>query len=117
MHGAGKPVILHSCGNFGALYDAIIDDPGYDAKHSFEDVIEPVEAAYERLHARIAVLGGIDVDYVRRRTPQEIYGRSRAMLERTGLRGAYALGTGNSVPDYVPAEHYFAMTAVAPEDR
>ncbi len=31
------------------------------------------------------------------------------MLERTAGRGGYALGTGNSVPDYVPDENYFAM--------
>ena len=31
------------------------------------------------------------------------------MLERAEPYGGYALGTGNSVPDYVPDENYFAM--------
>ena len=35
------------------------------------------------------------------------------MLERAARHGAYALGTGNSVPEYVPQENYFAMIAAA----
>jgi uroporphyrinogen decarboxylase len=31
------------------------------------------------------------------------------MIERTQARGGYALGSGNSVPDYVPAENFDAM--------
>ena len=34
------------------------------------------------------------------------------MLEKTGGKG-YALGTGNSIPEYVPYEGYFAMIAAA----
>ena len=39
------------------------------------------------------------------------------MLARTADRGAYALGTGNSVPDYVPDENYLALIAAATESR
>ena len=38
------------------------------------------------------------------------------MLERTEKRGGYAPGTGNSVPDYVPDENYFAMISAALEE-
>lgn len=34
------------------------------------------------------------------------------MLERTQDIG-YALGSGNSIPDYVPQDNYFAMVAAA----
>jgi uroporphyrinogen decarboxylase len=87
----------------------------YDGRHSYEDAILPVEEAYERYSGRIAILGGIDVDFVCRAAPDEVYRRSKAMLERSAMRGAYALGTGNSVPDYVPDEGYFAMTRAALE--
>ena len=112
-HAAGKPVILHSCGHFTRIIDDIIDDMHFDARHSYEDSIMPVEEAYERFHARIAILGGIDVDFVCRRSPEEVYARSMAMLEMTSGRGGYALGTGNSVPEYVPDEGYFAMIRAA----
>ena len=110
-HSCGKPVILHSCGQLKAVYDDIIS-MGIDGKHSYEDIIEPVESAYDKLHDRIAVIGGMDLDYVCRKTPAEVNDRARAMCKKTGFK-AYALGTGNSVPTYVPEENYLAMTAAA----
>jgi len=74
-----------------------------------------VEDAYERWGGRIAILGGIDVDFVCRSTPEQIRERSRAMLKRAQKRGGYALGTGNSVPEYVPDENYLAMISVVNE--
>lgn len=115
VHAAGKPVILHSCGHFERVIDDIVEDMGYDGRHSYEDNILPVEEAYERYHQRIAILGGIDVDFVCRAEPEAVYQRSKAMLARSAERGGYALGTGNSVPDYVPDEGYFAMTRAALE--
>lgn len=116
IHAAGKPAILHSCGRLEPVMDDIIDGMGYDAKHSYEDNIMPVEEAYERWGSRIAIFGGIDVDFVCRATPAEVAARSRAMLQRTATRGGYALGTGNSVPAYVPADHYLAMINTVRED-
>lgn len=113
IHKSGKPAILHSCGRLDSLMDDIIDVCRYDAKHSYEDKILPVEEAYERYRDRIAILGGIDVDFVCRRTEDEIFECSAAMLERTGSRGGYALGTGNSVPEYVPDDKYLAMIRAA----
>jgi len=115
IHAAGKPAILHSCGNLEKVMDDIIDDMKYDGKHSFEDAILPVEEAYERWGSRIAILGGIDMDFLCRQTPEAIKARARAMLERTKDRGGYALGTGNSVPYYVPDENFFAMISVVNE--
>jgi len=112
-HKAGKPVILHSCGQLEEIMDVIIDDIGYDGKHSYEDKIMPIEDAYEKYHSRIALLGGIDLDFVCRHSPEEVYQRSRKMIERSAERGSYALGTGNSVPEYTPDENYFAMTKAA----
>jgi uroporphyrinogen decarboxylase len=115
-HKAGKPVILHSCGYLEEVMDVIIDDIGYDGKHSYEDKIMPIEEAYEKYHSRIALLGGIDLDFVCRHSPEEVHERSRKMLERAAERGSYALGTGNSVPAYTPDENYFAMTRAALEE-
>ena len=55
-HARGKPIILHSCGNLSAVIDQIIDT-GWDARHSFEDVIEPVWEAKRKYGSRIAHLG------------------------------------------------------------
>jgi len=107
-HETGIPAVLHSCGNLNEVIDDIIDDLKYDGKHSYEDNIMCVEDSYRKWSSRIAILGGIDLDFVVSKTPAEISRRCSAMLD-LGKTG-YALGTGNSVPDYVPWENYFAMT-------
>ena len=111
-HAAGRPVMLHSCGCFREVIDDTIA-AGFDAKHSYEDVIMPIEEAYEAWHDRIALLGGIDVDFIVREPAEAVAVRSRAMLERVKGRGGYMLGTGNSVPEYIPVEKYFAMIGEA----
>jgi len=111
-HAHNKPVILHSCGQAEEIMEDIIKDMKFDAKHSFEDNIMPIEEAYEKYKGRIALLGGIDVGFVCTATPQEIAARSKAMIEWAAKYGGYALGTGNSVPEYVPHENYFAMVDV-----
>jgi uroporphyrinogen decarboxylase len=116
VHAAGKPVMLHSCGHFERILEDMIDI-GIDARHSYEDNIMPVEDSYEKYRDRFAIFGGIDVDFVCRATPAQVYERAKAMIERTAKRGGYALGTGNSVPDYVPDEGYFAMIRAALELR
>lgn len=108
-HESGRMAILHSCGRYDSVIGDIIEDIGYDARHSYEDNITPVEEAYEQLHRKIAVLGGIDVNFLATATKGEIEERARAMLTRTSVRGGYALGSGNSIPDYVPIENYLAM--------
>lgn len=115
IHASGRPAILHSCGQLRSVMDDIIDYIKYDAKHSYEDNIECVEEAYEEYGSRIAILGGLDLDFVCRKTPEEVYNRAKAMLERSKEKGGYALGTGNSIPEYVPHENYFAMIKAATE--
>ncbi len=113
IHNAGKPAILHSCGNLNEVMDDVIDDMKYDAKHSFEDEIIPVEDAYEKWGDRIAILGGIDLDFLVRSSKKQIFNRSERLLKQTRKRGGYALGSGNSIPHYVPFENYFAMLSAA----
>lgn len=112
-HKYNKPIMLHSCGYFTEVIDDICDDMKFDARHSYEDNIMPVEEAYEKYHDRIAILGGIDVNFICRETPENIYRRSREMLERTADRGGYALGSGNSIPAYIPVDGYMAMVKAA----
>lgn len=114
-HKNGKPAVLHSCGNLEPVMEDIITDMKFDGKHSFEDVIMPVEEAYRRWGGRIAILGGIDVDFLIRSEPEEIVRRSRDMLELARAKGGYALGSGNSIPEYIPNEKYFAMTSAVAE--
>ena len=116
IHKYNRPAILHSCGNLEAVMEDIIEDMNYEAKHSFEDAIIPVEEEYEKWGNRIAILGGIDMNFICTSSIQEIKARSQAVLNKSHDRGGYALGTGNSVPEYVPDEKYLAMVSVINKD-
>jgi uroporphyrinogen decarboxylase len=116
IHASGRPAILHSCGNLDLVMDDIIDVIGYEGKHSYEDAICPVEDAYVKWGDRIAILGGIDLDFICRETPSAVYERSKRMLDASMEGGGFALGSGNSIPDYVPIDNYMAMLKAATED-
>lgn len=111
-HAAGRPVLLHSCGNLAAVMEDVIN-MGYDAKHSFEDKILPIEDAYEAYKGRIALLGGLDMNWLCASSPEMVYERTLSMLERSRDAGGWAVGTGNSVPDYLPNASLFAMQRAA----
>jgi uroporphyrinogen decarboxylase len=108
-HKRGLPYFLHSCGNLKAILPDLIDDVRIDGKHSYEDAIMPVGEFQKLYGSRIAVLGGIDVDVLTRRSPQEVRAKVRATIEECNPRGRYAIGSGNSIPSYIPPANLLAM--------
>lgn len=108
-HERGFPYFLHSCGNLVSIMDTLIDDVRIDAKHSYEDAILPVQDFQERFGSRIAILGGIDLNVLAGQDADSVRRHTRFLIETCGARGRYAVGSGNSVPSYVPVENYLAM--------
>jgi len=108
-HETGRPYLLHACGNLRAIMKDLIEDVGIDALHSFEDTIVSVISVKEQYGDRIAVLGGIDVDFLCRSTEEQVRQRVRNTLEKCMPGGGYCLGTGNSVANYIPLGNYLAM--------
>ncbi len=107
-HQKGKPFIFHSCGNLEKVMDEIIAS-GIDAKHSFEDEITPVAKAKKLWGDQVAVLGGLDIDFLCRAKPDQVRERTAAMIRELAPGGGWALGTGNSVVNYLPVENYLIM--------
>lgn len=107
--------VYAACGYMGDIMEDVIEDMKFDDRHSYEDKIIPVEEAYRRWGGRIAILGGLDVDFLIRSDEETIKQRARAMLDLARDKGGYALGSGNSIPAYIPKEHYFAMTSAVVE--
>ena len=113
VHDAGLPFLLHSCGCIFEVMEDIMAT-GIDAKHSNEDTIAPFDRWIEEYGDRIGLLGGFDMDFLCTKSESEVYD---SVLEqgrrfRATARG-YALGSGNSIPDYVPVENYLAMIRAA----
>jgi len=108
-HDAGRPYLLHSCGQIDAIMEDLIEDVRIDARHSFEDTFTSVIEEKKKYGDRIALLGGIGVDFLCRASEDEIRRRVRETLDACLPGGGYCLGSGNSVANYIPVDNYLAM--------
>lgn len=109
VHAHGKPFLLHSCGCIFEVMEDMIS-VGINAKHSNEDAIAPFETWIGKYGSRIGLFGGIDMNVIVGSTPEAI----RDLVLEKGVSfyrsaNGFAIGTGNSVPSYVPARNYLAM--------
>lgn len=101
--------LLHSCGNVEAIMNDLIEDIGIDGKHSFEDGIMPVDTFYEKYSNKIAVLGGVDIDVLATYREDKLRKYIRNILSSCMSKGRYALGSGNSITNYIPVKNYLIM--------
>jgi len=108
-HARGLPYFLHSCGNLQTIMEDLIEDVGIDGKHSFEDAIIPLPAFQEKYGGRIAVLGGVDLNVLSGASAEDVRRHVRQLIDTCAPRGRFAVGSGNSIPSYVPVENYLAM--------
>lgn len=91
---------------------------GINAKHSNEDAIAPFDRWIDLYGDRIGLFGGIDVDLLCRAKPDQI----KLKIIEDGKRfrnnaNGYALGSGNSIPDYVSVDGYLAMIKASQDIR
>jgi uroporphyrinogen decarboxylase len=108
-HEAGRSYIMHCCGNLARIIDNLIEDVCIDGKHSFEDTIEDICESKSSYGKHIALLGGIDVDFLCRSSEGQIRQRVRHTLDCCLPGGGFCLGTGNTVANYIPVETYLIM--------
>jgi len=108
-HAAGRLYLLHSCGNLSQIMAELVHDVRIDAKHSFEDTIEDCRDAKRTWGRQAAMIGGIDMDFLCRQDEPAIRARVRDTLKACLPGGGYALGTGNTVANYIPLDNYLAM--------
>lgn len=114
---SGHPFLWHSCGCIFEIMDDVIE-LGIGAKHSNEDSIAPYDKWIELYSDRIGLFGGIDVDTLCQRSPDEI----EKIVYENGKRfranaNGFALGSGNSIPDYIPVDGYLAMVEAVKKIR
>lgn len=107
-HQQDKMYWYHCCGNVSGLIDHLIKDIQIDAFHSFQDEIIPVGNFIKKYGDRVAALGGIDMDRLTRMGEQELRKYVRDILDEC-MPGRYALGSGNTIANYIPVRNYFVM--------
>ena len=108
-HQYDLPILLHACGNLESVMDDLIDDVGIDAKQSFEDKIMPVTAAKRKYGGRIAILGGVDVHMLCTAGEEELRAYVGNIIDVCAPGGGYAMGTGNTVANYIPLGNFQIM--------
>jgi uroporphyrinogen decarboxylase len=117
IHEHGKPFLWHSCGNIFEIMEDMIS-AGINAKHSNEDQISPFERWIDLYGSRIGLFGGIDVNLLCTEEPDDVFriAVEKAKLFRNRTKG-FALGSGNSIPEYIPTQSYMAMIEAAKKVR
>jgi uroporphyrinogen decarboxylase len=110
-HRKGKLFIYHTDGDVSLVLDEIIA-AGADGLHPIEPKAMDIAKLKQTIGHRIALLGNIDLGYtLTRGTPAEVEAEVKERLRTVAPGGGYALGTSNSVPEYVPLENYNPMRA------
>ncbi|NPV81114.1 MAG: uroporphyrinogen-III decarboxylase-like protein [Firmicutes bacterium] len=107
-HKHNKMYWLHSCGNLVEIEKDLINDVQIDALHSFQDAIMPVVEFKKRCGDQVAALGGVDMDRLCRSDEEELRRYVREILKNC-MPIRYALGSGNTVANYVPVKNYLIM--------
>lgn len=116
VHSYGKPFLLHSCGCIFSIMEDLIS-AGIDAKHSNEDQIARFPEWVDRYGNRIGNFGGFDVDAVCQLDKAALKEYAADILQKVQGHGGIAIGTGNSIPFYVPLENYLNMIEILREYR
>ena len=108
-HHHEKLGIFHVCGQVRDIIDDLIDVAKIDAKHSTHDVVEPITEEKKRIGNRVALLGGVDVDFITTAQPERIRKYTQNILKNCQPDGAFSFGIGNWVADSIPLENYLTM--------
>ncbi len=108
-HDHHKLFVLHSCGNYysnGQIEEVIA--AGVDVVHAFQEVIFPIPQAMAKYGKRIGLAGGVDMDHLCRLDEAAFRKYLRNILGNCAS-GRFALGSGNTIANYVPLKNYFIM--------
>jgi uroporphyrinogen decarboxylase len=103
-----KLYIYHSDGNLLPVLDDLLEC-GIQAIHPNECQSVNIVELKKQQGYRVSLIGNVDVDLLSRGKREEIVAATRYLIENVGPGGGFALGSGNSIPDYVPIENYKAM--------
>jgi len=117
VHQHNKPFLLHSCGQIFDVMNDIIAS-GIDAKHSNEDVIAPFSRWVSDYGKKIGNFGGVDTDVICSDDTSYVKKYTTDILKQVARgNSGIAIGTGNSLPDYISIAGYLAMNETVREFR
>lgn len=109
----GKPFIFHSDGKLDAVLDDIVE-AGFTTLHPLEPKAMDIAQVKRDYGNRLSLIGGIDLNYtLTLGTPEEVDAEVRERIRVAAPGGGYAVGSANSVTEYVPLANFNAMREAA----
>ncbi len=103
------PYIYHSDGDLWLLLDDIAAC-GVDALQPIEPKAMDIRELKKKYGHRFCLIGNLDLEYtLTRGTLEEVAETTKGLIRALAPSGGYCVGSGNSVPAYVPFENYLAM--------
>ncbi len=109
----GKPLIYHSDGNLDEALDDIAES-GITTLHPIEPKVMDIVEVKRKYGHKLSLIGNLDLNYLLPfGTTEEVDAEVRRLIRQVGPGGGYAVGSGNSVTEYVPVANFNAMRVAA----
>ena len=103
---------FHSDGNIWPVMEDLISI-GFDAIHPIDPTSMDIREVKARVGKKLGILGNIHTDLLNRGTPGQVRKLTRETIRDIAPGGGFAIGSGNSVPNWARFENYQAMRETA----
>ena len=103
---------FHSDGNIWPIMDDLIAI-GFDAIHPIDPTSMDIKEVKEKVGKKLGILGNLHTDLLARGSEEEVRELTKKRIREIAPGGGYALGSGNSVPNWARFENYQAMRETA----
>jgi uroporphyrinogen decarboxylase len=107
-HEHNRLFLMHSDGDLSMLMDDLIA-MGLDVIQPIDPSCMDMAAVKRRWGGRICLIGNVSNELLRSASTHDIEARVKELLRTAGPGGGFALGSGNSVPNWAKFENYLAM--------
>jgi len=112
VKGAGKYVILHTCGNNEEILVDLIE-MGLDCYQTFQPEVYDIERIKKEYGKDLSFWGGISTQVLLPYgTPEEVEKETIRTMRMLGKNGGYIAAPTHSIPGGVPVENILAMLKV-----
>jgi uroporphyrinogen decarboxylase len=110
----GLLFFFHSDGNIWPIMEDLISI-GFDAIHPIDPTSMDIREVKAKVGKKLGIMGNIHTDLLNRGTPAQVRQLTKETIRDIAPGGGFALGSGNSVPNWARFENYQAMRETALE--
>ncbi|MCM8769623.1 MAG: uroporphyrinogen-III decarboxylase-like protein [Candidatus Omnitrophica bacterium] len=108
VHGEGKYVFIHSCGDVDELFDDLVDI-GVNCFNPFQPEVMEVKTLLKKYRGRLTFFGGLSTqNLLPYGTPDQVRQATRELLV-LGQAGSYIFGPAHAVEGDVPVNNILAF--------